>query len=130
MEQRITAVTLATRDLAGLVAFYERLGWTCAQHVPGEVAFFAAGGVVLSLWAELPGPTAGVQLAHNVRTPAEVDAAIAEAVRAGATVRHPAAAQSWGGRSGVWADPEGHDWEVAYNPHWPLAADGTVTLGG
>jgi hypothetical protein len=128
MEQRISCVTLGTDDLPRAVDFYERLGWTCGQHVPGEVAFFQAGGMVLSLWAELEGSGQGVQLAHNVRSAEDVDRVIAEAVGAGGTVRKDAAQQDWGGYSGVWADPDGHEWEVAFNPHWPIAEDGTVSL--
>jgi uncharacterized protein len=70
----------------------------------------------------------GVTLAHNVRSPAEVDALMAEARAAGGTIARPAGATFWGGYSGVFADPDGHPWEVAHNPHWTIAVDGSVRL--
>jgi uncharacterized glyoxalase superfamily protein PhnB len=70
----------------------------------------------------------GVTLAHNVGSPEEVDAVIAQAEAAGARIGRPGAPTSWGGYSGVFVDPDGHPWEVAHNPHWRLAADGTVHL--
>jgi len=69
-----------------------------------------------------------VTLAHNVRSPQEVDAVLATAQAAGATITRPAGPTSWGGYAGVFADPDGHPWEVAHNPHWTLADDGTVRL--
>jgi uncharacterized glyoxalase superfamily protein PhnB len=93
---------------------------------------------VLALWgrAELAedsgvedgGGWGGVTLAHNVRSPEEVDAVIADAERAGATITRAPGATFWGGYSGAFADPDGHAWEVAHNPHWNLAADGSVVL--
>ena len=68
------------------------------------------------------------KLAHNVRSPSEVDALLAEAVHAGGTIARPAAHAEWGGYTGAFADPDGHVWEVAHNPDWELAADGTVHL--
>jgi hypothetical protein len=70
----------------------------------------------------------GVTLAHNVRSPEEVDAVLADAEGAGATITHPAGPTFWGGYSGGFVDPEGHAWEVAHNPHWTLAEDGSVLL--
>ncbi len=70
----------------------------------------------------------GITLAHNVRSPAEVDAVLAEAETAGATIARPGAETFWGGYSGVFVDPDGHPWEVAHNPHWTLGDDGSVTL--
>jgi uncharacterized glyoxalase superfamily protein PhnB len=69
-----------------------------------------------------------VTLAHNVRSPAEVDAVIAEARAAGATIAREGALTFWGGYSGVFIDPDGHPWEVAHNPGWTLTADGAVVL--
>lgn len=128
MEPRLSSVTLATRDLAGQVAFYERLGLTAGVHVPGEVAFFALNGVILGLWTGLAGSTEGVQLAHNVGSPAEVDAFLEAAVAAGASLDTPGHAQDWGGYSGIFRDPEGHQWEVAHNPGWPIDSEGNTTL--
>ncbi len=70
----------------------------------------------------------GVTLAHNVRSPADVDAVLAEAERAGARIARHGAETFWGGYSGVFVDPDGHPWEVAHNPHWTIADDGSVRL--
>ena len=72
----------------------------------------------------------GITLAHNVRSPAKVDAVLAEAEAAGATIARSAAETFWGGYSGVFVDPDGHPWEVAHNPYWVLADDGSVSLPG
>jgi uncharacterized protein len=138
MEQRVSLVTLGVRDLARARAFYETLGWRTNAAPGDEVVFFQAGGMIIALWgrAELAedsgvedsGGWGGITLAHNVRSPAEVDAVVAEAEAAGATVRRPGAATFWGGYSGAFTDPDGHAWEVAHNPHWTLAEDGSVSL--
>ena len=129
MEQRISLVTLGVNDLARARAFYEALGWTGAQQPDDEIVFFQAGGMVFGLWTALGGHGApGIELAHNVRTPEEVDAVLAAAVRAGATIARPAAAAEWGGYTGAFADPDGYVWEVAHNPDWTLASDGSVRL--
>jgi catechol 2,3-dioxygenase-like lactoylglutathione lyase family enzyme len=131
MEQRISLVTLGVRDLARARDFYEALGWRGAQQPDSEVAFFQAGGIVFGLWSALGGHGApGVELAHNVRSPEEVDTVLAAAERAGATIVRPAARAFWGGYTGAFADPEGYVWEVAHNPDWTLAADGSVRLPG
>ena len=96
MEQRISLVTLGVKDLARARAFYEVLGWGGAQQPDDEIAFFQAGGMVFGLWTALGGHGApGIELAHNVRTPEEVDAVLAAAVRAGATIARPAAHAVW-----------------------------------
>jgi catechol 2,3-dioxygenase-like lactoylglutathione lyase family enzyme len=129
MEQRISLVTLGVKDLARAKAFYERLGWSGAQQPDNEVAFFQAGGMVFGLWTALGGHGApGIELAHNVRSPEEVDAVLAEAQRAGGTIVRPPARMEWGGYSGAFADPEGYVWEVAHNPDWKIAGDGSVSL--
>ncbi len=138
MEQRVSLVTLGVRDLARARAFYETLGWRTNAAPGDEVVFFQAGGMIIALWgrAELAedsgvedsGGWGGITLAHNVRSPAEVDAVIAEAEAAGATVTRPGAATFWGGYSGAFTDSDGHAWEVAHNPHWTLAEDGSVSL--
>ena len=138
MEQRVSLVTLGVRDLARARVFYETLGWRTNAAPGDEVVFFQAGGMIIALWgrAELAedsgvedsGGWGGITLAHNVRSPAEVDAVIAEAETAGATVTRPGAATFWGGYSGAFTDPDGHAWEVAHNPHWTLAEDGSVSL--
>ena len=129
MEQRISLVTLGVRDLQQARKFYEALGWSGAQQPDDEVAFYQAGGIVFGLWAALGGHGApGVELAHNVRSPEEVDVLLADAERAGGTIIRPAQRAEWGGYTGAFADPEGYVWEVAYNPGWTLADDGSVRL--
>ncbi|KAB8160183.1 VOC family protein [Streptomyces sp. 3MP-14] len=140
MEQRISLITLGVADVARARAFYERLGWR-GQEVQ-ETVFFQAGGLALVLWGRAeaaadgglsdtpvpPGGFGGITLAHNVRSRAEVDALLAAAERAGATVTAPAAPTDYGGYAGTFTDPDGHPWEIAHNPGFPLADDGSLTL--
>ncbi len=129
MEQRISLVTLGVADLSRSRAFYEALGWSDARQPDDEVCFFQAGGMAFGLWTALGGHGApGIELAHNVRSPEEVHAVLAEAQRAGATIVRPAARAEWGGTSGAFADPDGYVWEVAHNPGWTLAEDGAVRI--
>jgi uncharacterized protein len=129
MEQRISLVTLGVSDLARARAFYEALGWRGAQQPDDEIVFFQAGAMVFGLWTALGGHGApGIELAHNVRSTDEVDALLAQAVQAGATLARPAARADWGGYSGAFADPDGYVWEVAHNPVWTLTEDGSVRL--
>lgn len=138
MEQRVSLITLGVADVGRARAFYEALGWR-GQSPDPEVVFFQAGGMVVALWSrdllatdsavDDGGGWGGVTLAHNVRSPDEVDAALAGAQAAGATIGRSGAPTAWGGYSGVFVDPDGHPWEVAHNPAWPLAADGSVSLG-
>ena len=138
MEQRLSLVTLGVSDLGRARRFYEALGWQSGAAPDDDVVFFRAGGTVLALWgrAELAedsgvedgGGWGGVTLAHNVRSPEEVDAVLADAERAGATITRAAGPAFWGGYTGVFTDPDGHAWEVAHNPHWTFAADGSVIL--
>lgn len=139
MEQRISLVTLGVADLGESAAFYERLGWRRSSAGNEEIVFFDAGGIVLALFARAAladdagvspdgGGFAGVAVAHNVRVREEVDTVLAEAVAAGASLVKPATAVHWGGYSGYFADPDGHLWEVAWNPFFPLDVDGLVRL--
>ena len=138
MDQRITVITLGVADLARARAFYEAIGWRSSSTPEMGVVFFQAGGLVLSLWdrdslAEDSGVSLGegygaVTLALNVSSPAAVDEVLDEASAAGATVTRAAGETFWGGYSGVFLDPDGHPWEVAHNPHWTLAGDGSVLL--
>ena len=138
MEQRLSLVTLGVADLARSRAFYEALGWTTRAEPDDDVVFFQAGGMIVALWGrnELAGDSGvedgggwgGITLAYNTRSPQEVDAVLSEARAAGATIARPGAATFWGGYSGVFVDPDGHPWEVAHNPHWTLAEDGSVSL--
>ena len=135
MEQRVSLVTLGVRDLARARSFYEGMGWKPAFD-DGDVVFFQAGGMVVALWGrdklaadsevDDGGGWGGVTLAYNVRSPAEVDAVLAEAEAAGATIGRPGATTFWGGYSGLFIDPEGHPWEVAHNPGWRLDPDGSI----
>ena len=138
MEQRLSLVTLGVADLARARAFYETLGWATQAEPDDDVVFFQAGGMIVALWGrgqlaedtrvEDPGGWGGVTLAHNVGSPAQVDAVIEEARAAGAAIGREPAETFWGGYSGVFLDPDGHPWEVAHNPHWTLEPDGAVRL--
>jgi catechol 2,3-dioxygenase-like lactoylglutathione lyase family enzyme len=139
MRQRVGLVTLGVGDLARSLAFYRALGWReSSRSVPGDVAFFDLGGSVLALWSRDllaadsattdSGGWGGVTLAHNAGSPAEVDAVLAEAEAAGAVIGRPGAPTEWGGYSGIFIDPDGHPWEVAHNPGWPLDDDGHVRI--
>jgi catechol 2,3-dioxygenase-like lactoylglutathione lyase family enzyme len=138
VDQRVSLVTLGVRDLRRARAFYEGLGWTTRAGPDDDVVFFRAGGMVVALWGREQlaedsgvrdgGGWGGVTLAHNVRSPEEVDRVIAEAEAAGAEIPRHGAATFWGGYSGVFVDPDGHPWEVAHNPRWDLAEDGSVIL--
>ncbi|MDV3237399.1 MAG: VOC family protein [Gammaproteobacteria bacterium] len=131
MQPRISMITLAVRDLPAAIAFYEHgLGFP-RMDSPPEVAFFTLDGTWLALYgrealAEDATVSArgegfeGFTLAHNVGSEREVDAVVAQAVAAGATLVKPPQKVSWGGYSGYFKDPDGHLWEVAYNPFfWP-----------
>ena len=141
MEQRLSLITLGVSDVSRAQAFYEALGWRLGGGVDDEtdhVAFFQAGGLILALWdrgklardsgVEDAGGWGGVTLAHNVRSPGEVDDVLAEARDAGAVIARVGAATFWGGYSGVFIDPDGHPWEVAHNPSWTVHEDGRTTL--
>ncbi len=138
VKQRVTVITLGVVDLARARDFYERLGWSSGAAPADDVVFFQAGGMVLALWdrgrlaqdscVEDAGGWGGVTLAHNVGSPDEVDAVLAQAREAGAAIPRAGAATLWGGYSGIFIDPDGHPWEVAHNPHWTLTDDGSVLL--
>lgn len=137
MEQRLSLITLGVADVAAAKDFYERLGWTVGMYIE-DTAFFQAGGMIVSLWsrqklAEDSGVTdgggwGGVALAHNVRSPEEVDRVIEEARAAGARISREPGATFYGGYAGVFVDPDGHPWEVAHNEGFPLAEDGSISL--
>jgi len=138
VEQRLSLVTLGVRDLARARQFYEALGWKSGAAPADDVVFFQAGCMIVALWGrdqleedtavEDSGGWGGVTLAYNARSPKEVDEVIAEAERAGAHIPRRGAATFWGGYSGVFVDPEGHPWEVAHNPNWTIADDGSTRL--
>lgn len=137
--QRVSLITLGCADLARSRAFYTALGWREHAESRESVSFFQLHGAVLGLFgrdmlAEDQGRagtalgTGAMTLAQNFTTQAEVDAAHAAALAAGATELKRPQPVFWGGYSGYWADPDGHVWEMAVNPFWPLAADGSLTL--
>jgi catechol 2,3-dioxygenase-like lactoylglutathione lyase family enzyme len=138
MEQRISIVTLGVADLAAARGFYEALGWECKEVE--ETVFVQAGGSAIVLWAREKlaadagvedsgsGGFGGVGLAQNVRTPAGVDEVLAAATAAGATITKPAAETFYGGYAGYFADLDGHLWEIAHNPGFTLADDGSLIL--
>lgn len=138
MEQRVSLITLGVTDLGRARAFYEALGWVTGAAPGDDVVFFQAGGMVVALWGrgELAedsvvtddGGWGGVTLAHNVRSPAEVDAVLSEAKEAGATIGRAGAETFWGGYSGLFIDPDGHTWEIAHNPGWIINEDGSISL--
>jgi predicted lactoylglutathione lyase len=138
MDQRISLVTLGVADLQRAKAFYAALGWR-GQEVQ-ETVFFQAGAMALVLWSrtslaadsgiedDARDGFGGVGLAQNVRSRAQVDEIVAAARAAGARVTRAPAETFYGGYAGVFADPDGHVWEIAHNPGFALADDGSLTL--
>ncbi len=137
MDQRLSLITLGVADVTASRAFYEQLGWRVGLEVQ-ETVFFQIGGAILTLWGRDKlerdsGVTdslgwGGVTLAHNVRSPDEVDRVIGEARAAGARISREPSVTFYGGYAGVFTDPDGHPWEIAYNPGFALRDDGTITL--
>lgn len=138
MEQRISLVTLGVSDLSRSFRFYQELGWR-GQEVE-ETVFFQTGGVGVVLWhqdklADDAGVGAvsgsafrGVAIAPNVRAKDEVDIVIAAASAAGGSVTRVPADTFYGSYAGYFTDPDGHVWEVAYNPGFPISDDGALTI--
>ena len=138
MEQRISLITLGVADVSRARTFYERLGWH-GQELE-ETVFFQAGGMALILWGRAKlaadsgvadtgvGGFDGVVLAHNLRSRAEVDALLAAAAAAGAEITRPAGETFYGGYAGCFRDPDGHVWEIAWNPGFALGQDGSLIL--
>ena len=138
MDQRLSLITLGVHDLGRARAVYEALGWHSDAGPEDDVVFFQAPGMIVALWdrarlaedsaVEDAGGWGGVTLAYNARGQAEVDAVVAEARTAGATIGREPGTTFWGGYSGVFIDPDGHPWEVAHNPGWHIDAEGRVSL--
>lgn len=140
MPARINLVTLGVSDVAQSTAFYTALGWTPSSGSQPEITFIQLGPMVLGLFghddladdahlARAPQPPfRGTSLAINLESESAVDAAMATAAAAGATVVKKPEKVFWGGYSGYFADPDGHLWELAHNPHWTINSDGSVTL--
>jgi uncharacterized protein len=141
MQPRITLITLGVGDLERALRFYrDGLGWPLSSaSVEGDVAFFRTDGAVLALYprellaadAHLPPDGSGfggIALAQNVRSRAEVDAVLAQAVAAGGAILKPAVEAEWGGYHGYFADLDGYPWEIAWNPGFPIKPDGNLDL--
>ena len=137
----ISLVTLGVRDLAHARQFYETgLGWKASSTSNENVVFFQlAGGMALGLFSrkslaedahisDVGSGFGGIALAQNQGSKAEVDRVIAAAVAAGGTLLKAAQDVFWGGYSGYFADPDGHPWEIAWNPFFPLTEDGGIIL--
>jgi uncharacterized protein len=139
MEQRLNLVTLGVTDVARARAFYARLGWRESDRDNASIAFFQLNGFVLALYGRTAlaadarladaGPGfGGITLAYNVRERDEVEAVLAAAQAAGGCIVKPAQTAVWGGYSGYFTDPDGHPWEVAWNPGFSILPDGTLRL--
>lgn len=139
MQPRISLVTLGVANVAAARVFYETLGFRASSGGNDTVVFMEAGGVVLALFGraalaedacvrDAPTGFSAITLAHNCASEAEVDAVLAEAVAAGAKLLKARQKVFWGGYSGYFADPDGHLWEVAFNPFFPLDDTGRVVL--
>ena len=142
IEQRLSIVTLGVADLDRSRRFYlDGLGWEQLEQPSDEIVFIQMPGVAFALYpiaalaedigVPVPvGPAPGaLTLAYNTRSEAEVDAALATAVAAGARLIKAAQKVFWGGYSGYFADPDGHLWEVAFNPYATVADDGSFVAG-
>ncbi|MGY6662869.1 MAG: VOC family protein [Glycocaulis sp.] len=137
MEARLSLVTLGVADLARSKAFYEAMGFKAA-FANDQIVFLPMGGMVLALFgkhdldADMARENAGhghIALAHNTRSEPEVDAIIDHAVASGGSLLKAAHKADWGGYSGYFADPDGHAWEVAFNPHWTIDPEGRINMG-
>jgi len=137
--QRVTLITLGVRNMDRARAFYEGWGWSPHASSLPTLTLYQMHGAALALFdrdalaedqAVVPDTlgTGAATLAQNCEDRAEVDAVFAAALDAGGTARKPPKEVFWGGYSGYFADPDGHVWEVAHNPFWPLAEDGSLTL--
>jgi uncharacterized protein len=139
MEQRVSIITLGVANLERSREFYEHIGWRRSMLQSEGIVFFQAGGVAVALYRreELAKDAnvspdgsgfQGITLAYNARTRPEVDSVLADAVAAGAKLLKPAQEAFWGGYSGYFSDPDGFRWEVAWNPSFPIAADGSIRI--
>ena len=140
MQANVTLITLTVADIGKATRVYENLGFVKSTSASQDnVSFFRGGGIVLSLWgrnAQIEDANAdamwdgngGIVVAQNVASEAEVDAVLAKAKAAGARILKPGTKTFWGGYNGYFADPDGHLWEIAYNPHWDLDRDGCLVL--
>jgi predicted lactoylglutathione lyase len=136
---RLTVVTLGVADVGRATSFYEALGWRRSSASNDDVSFFQLGGLALSVFgreALAEDVTvssdgtgfSGISLAINLESEAEVDRVAAEWVSCGGTLIKRPERVFWGGYSGYVADPDGHLWELAHNPGFPLLPDGSLQL--
>lgn len=139
MEQRVSIVTLGVADLERSREFYERLGWRRSTSKSEGIVFFQVGGMAFALYpreelakdANVPSDGdgfRGISLAYNTRNHDDVDAVLEGAKTAGAKILKPAQEAFWGGYSGYFSDPDGFLWEVAWNPFFAIAEDGSICL--
>ncbi|MBM6596174.1 VOC family protein [Microvirga pudoricolor] len=139
MQPRITLLTLGVADVAKARAFYEAWGWKASSASQEGVTFFQANGLALALFGradlaadagveDTPTGFSAVSIAYNARSKEEADEVYALAIRAGARAVKPLHDVFWGGYSGYFADPDGHLWEVAWNPSFPLDEQGHMFL--
>jgi predicted lactoylglutathione lyase len=139
MEQRVSLITLGVADLERSRKFYERLGWRRSMANAEGVVFFQTGGMALALYprrdlakdanlADDGRGFSGISLAYNTRSREDVDSVLAEAEAAGAKILKPAQTAFWGGYSGYFSDPDGFPWEVAWNPSFLIADDGSIKI--
>lgn len=147
LEPRISVITLGVDDLDRAIRFYEAMGLERSKRITEGVAFFQMGGMILALWpreqlaADIANDNfrpamgangkpgfSGVALAYNTRSEAEVNLILDQVDKVGGRVLKPAQRAFWGGVQGYFADTEGNLWEVAHNPAFPIAQDGTVSL--
>ena len=139
MQQQISLITLGIADLARSKRFYgEGFGWAPVFETPG-IVFYQMNGLMLGLWptpdleADMQRPAlvrpGAFALAHNVATQADVQPLLDRLAAAGGRMLRPADAPPHGGFRGYVADPDDHAWEIAWNPSWPIDADGRVTFG-
>ena len=138
MEPRVSLITIGVAHLERSRRFYEALGWRSDSKPEEGVVFFQSGSMVFGLWSRTElakdsevvdnGGWGGVTLAYNVGSPAAVDWFLAKARDAGARIAREGGETFWGGYNGVFIDPDGHPWEIAHNPFWTIAPDGSIRL--
>ena len=136
---RLNIVTIGVADVARSVRFYESLGWGRCSSSMDDIAWFRTADSYLGIfgWQDLAddahvveatrGGFGGITLAINIESPEAVDTALAEAVAAGGTILKPGTELPFG-YGGYFADPDGHPWEVCYNPSFPIGPDGRITI--
>jgi uncharacterized protein len=139
VEQRVSIITLGVANLKRSREFYERPGWRRSMAEAEGIVFFQAGGMALALFPRdelakdaniAPDGSGfkGISLAYNTRNRAEVDSILEDAEAAGARLLKPAQEAVWGGYSGYFSDPDGFLWEVAWNPSFRMAEDGSIQI--